>query len=145
METTDKKFLVIRMSSLGDIVLTAPIYKNIKEKYPDAFVALLVKPQFKEALQSNPYIDEIITFTNLFETVSLIKQKNFSYLLDLHNNLRSFLIRSFTKIPNISIYKKNSFARKLFVNFRLPSPVLEKHSLEKYLNALEKFNIEPKF
>lgn len=145
METNQKKFLVIRMSSLGDIILTAPVYKNIKEKYPDSYISLIVKPQFKEALASNPYIDEIITFTNLFSVVKKIRQENFTHLLDLHNNLRSFLIKLFVKIPNVSTYKKYSFSRKLFVKFRFPNPVLEKHSLEKYLNSLEKFDIPIKF
>ena len=52
--------LVVRLSSLGDIVLSSPVYKNIKQAWPNARITLLVKPAFSQALAGHPDIDEIL-------------------------------------------------------------------------------------
>ena len=52
--------LVVRFSSLGDIVLSSPVYKNIKAAWPNARITLLVKPAFSQALAGHPDIDEIL-------------------------------------------------------------------------------------
>ena len=54
--------LVVRLSSLGDIVLSSPVYKNIKAAWPNARVTLLVKPAFSQALAGHPDIDEILIY-----------------------------------------------------------------------------------
>ena len=53
------KFLVIRFSSIGDIILTSPVVRCLKKQLPDAEVHYLIKPQFKPVMAHNPYIDKI--------------------------------------------------------------------------------------
>ena len=60
MNKNKPNILVIRLSSLGDIVLSSPVYKNIKAAWPDARITILVKPQFAQALAGHPDIDEIM-------------------------------------------------------------------------------------
>lgn len=97
------KILVLRLSSLGDVILTAPALRSLKSHWPDCRISVLVKPQFAGALEGNPNVDEIIPFRGLPEVLSRIRAGGFTHLLDLHSNLRSFLIRTLSGIPKISI------------------------------------------
>ena len=130
------RILVIRLSSLGDIVLTAPVYERIKQAWPEAEIWVLVKPSYAQALAGNPSITQVISFGGLWKTLKLIRSKKFTHLLDLHNNLRSLVLRRLSGIPNISIYRKDAWARRLFVFFRKNSSALKKHVSEKYLEAV---------
>lgn len=135
------KILVIRLSSLGDVILTAPVFKNIKARWPDCSISLLVKPQFAGVLEANPHIDRIIPFKSIKETLALIRAQSYTHLLDLHGNFRSFLIRRFSGVPQIAVYRKNALGRRLYVAFGLRSPGLEKHTVERYLEALSRWDI----
>ena len=53
-----RKFLVIRFSSIGDIVLTTPVVRCLKKQVPGAIIHYLIKPQFKMVMVPNPYIDK---------------------------------------------------------------------------------------
>ena len=137
MENKNNKVLVLRLSSLGDIVLLSPVFKNIKAKWPDSKITLLVKEQFAQALAGHPDIDEIMVFKGFIPTLREIRAAHFTHLLDLHSTLRTMLLSLFSGIPNKQRYNKNSLARRLYVKFKMPSPALEKHTLEKYLEALK--------
>ncbi|MCL2888066.1 MAG: lipopolysaccharide heptosyltransferase II [Elusimicrobia bacterium] len=136
------KILVIRLSSLGDIVLSSPVYKNLKAKWPNSHIALLVKKQFADVLAGHPDIDEIITLkSSNLATANEIKKKHFTHLLDLHSNFRSMSIAALSGIPNKVKYNKNTVARRLYVKYRKQSPELEKHTLDKYLDALKAWDV----
>ena len=64
MNEKQPKILVVRLSSLGDIVLSSPVYKNIKAAWPNARITLMVKPQFAQVLAGHPDIDEIMVSEN---------------------------------------------------------------------------------
>lgn len=135
------KILVVRLSSLGDVVLTAPVYKNLKAHWPDCRISVLVKPQFAPALEGNPYISEIIPFTGLSSALRRIRAEGFTHLLDLHDNLRSFFLREFSGIPAKAVYRKNAVARRLFVAFGWTSPSLQQHNVDRYLQALAPWGV----
>ncbi|MFA6583593.1 MAG: lipopolysaccharide heptosyltransferase II, partial [Elusimicrobiaceae bacterium] len=148
-EDIDKNYtphiLVARLSSLGDIILTSPVYRNIKDKWPNSKISVLVKPQFAQALAGNPHIDAIIPFQGIWHTLRIINQKEITHFLDLHATLRTFLISFFSNIPYKSRYKKDSMARRLFVRFGIPSPKLQRHVLDRYLQALAAWDIPIKY
>lgn len=144
-ETKEHKILVMRLSSLGDIVLLSPVFKNIKDKWPDAHITLLVKEQFAQVLMGHPDIDGIMVFRGFFSTLMEIRKAKFSHLLDLHSTLRTMLLSLFSGVRNKKRYNKNSVARRMYVKFKLPSPALEKHTLEKYLEALKDWDIPTKY
>lgn len=139
------KVLVMRLSSLGDIVLLSPVFKNIKEAWKDAYITLLVKEQFAQALSGHPDIDEIMVFKGFLPTLTEIRHAKFDYLLDLHSTLRTMLLSLFSSIPNKQRYNKNPVRRRMYVKFKMTSPVLEKHTLEKYLEALKVWDIPIKY
>ena len=139
------KILVIRMSSLGDIILAAPVLRNLKARWPLSGVYLLVKPQFSAAASNSAFLSGKVEFKGLFKTARELNAAGFDLIIDLHANLRSRLLCAMVKAPLKIRYRKDSLARKLFVNFRTPSPVLEKHTLERYLETLSAVGVEVKY
>jgi heptosyltransferase-2 len=135
------RILVIRMSSLGDIILTAPVLRNLRRRWPEARISMLVKPQFASAAAKNPFISDLIVFKNLWTALREIRVEKYDILLDLHANPRSRLLAFFSGIRLRARYRKDSLPRRLFVNFRIPSPALEKHTLEKYLAVLDAIGV----
>lgn len=142
MNEKQPKILVARLSSLGDIVLSSPVYKNLKAKWPQCHITLLVKPQFAQVLAGHPDIDEImVAKKGLWGNIHQVRAGHFTHYLDLHANLKSILIGWFSHIPNKLRYSKNPVARRLYVKFRKNSPVLEKHTLERYLETLKAWEV----
>ncbi|MFA6092958.1 MAG: lipopolysaccharide heptosyltransferase II [Elusimicrobiota bacterium] len=135
------RILVLRLSSLGDVVLTTPVYRNLKAHWPAAHISVMVKPQFAAALARNPHIDEVLPYRGHREALALIRGKPFTHLLDLHANARTFWLRHLAGIPNVSVYRKDALARRLFVYFRLSSPSLVRHTLDRYLEALSAWGV----
>ncbi len=80
------KILVIRLSSIGDIVLTTPVLRCIKKTQPDSCIHYMCKPAFASILQTNPYIDHLHEYGEETETV---QNEHFDYIIDLQNNHRS--------------------------------------------------------
>ena len=135
------RILVIRMSSLGDIILTAPVFRNLKARWPGARVDLLVKPQFRAAAAGSAFIDNVIPFTGLLGAANAVNAAGYDLVLDLHATLRSRLLCLLADAPLKLRYHKASLDRRLFVDFRIPSPSLEKHTLDRYLEPLERLGV----
>src|ERR1700759_4834463 len=88
------KFLIIRFSSIGDIVLTTPAIRCLKKQIPDAEIHFLTKEKFKAVTIANPYIDKFHYYTNdLNAIVDELKKEKFDYIIDLHKNLRTYSLR----------------------------------------------------
>jgi ADP-heptose:LPS heptosyltransferase len=108
------KILVIRFSSIGDIVLTTPVVRCLKKQYPQAQLHYLTKKQFVSILQSNPYLDKIHLLEGDLQPVvlELLKEK-FDYVIDLHNNLRTKYVKVLlrqafnSRIESFSVNKLN--------------------------------------
>ena len=143
IRTGNPKILIIRMSSLGDIILTAPVFRSLKAKWPGAILDILVKPQFLGAVSKNSFINRALPFTGFAAAVAAINSGGYDVILDLHATLRSRLLCLAARAPLKLRYRKDSLARKLFVNFRIPSPALEKHTLDRYLEALAPLGVPP--
>lgn len=137
------RILVVRLSSLGDVVLTGPVYKSLKAHWPDAHVAVLVKPQFAAVLEGHPGVDEVIRWRGLGDALKRIRAGGFTHLLDLHGTFRSRLISTLSGVPVRAAYRKDALARRLFVAFGLPSPSLQRHTVDRYLEALSAWGVPP--
>ena len=93
------KVLVIRFSSIGDIVLTSPILRNFKKTYPTAELHFICKKAFEKVINQNPYIDKCwFLEDNLNEVITNLQAENFSCVIDLHKNIRSYKIKKEQKI-----------------------------------------------
>lgn len=102
------KVLILRFSSIGDIVLTTPVVRCLKQQVKDIEIHYLTKPQFKGILTTNIYIDKVHTLdASLTNTVDLLKQENFDEVIDLHNNLRTKRVKLALGKPSHSFNKLN--------------------------------------
>jgi heptosyltransferase-2 len=129
------KILVIRFSSMGDIIYTTPVVRCLKKQLQDAEVHFLTKPAFKYIYDNNPYVDHLLLLKpTLSETVEEIKSENYDYIIDLHNNLRTSLIKLKTGIKS-STFKKQRLRKWLSLKFnlKLVPPV---HLVERYLKTV---------
>ena len=134
------KFLIIRFSSIGDIVLTSPVVRCLKTQFPDAEVHFLTKKRNADLLQANPYIDQIhLLDKSLSDIIQTLKAENFDYVIDLHNNLRSLAVKLRLKVKSYSFNKLN-FRKILLTKFKL-NTMPEGHIVERNLETLRHFNI----
>jgi len=130
------KILVIRFSSMGDIIYTTPVVRCLKNQLPDAEVHFLTKPAFKYIYDNNPYVDKLLLLRpSLSETIDEIKAQKYDHIIDLHNNLRTAIIKLQTRIHS-STYKKQTIRKWLSLKFnlKLVPPV---HLVDRYLKAVK--------
>ncbi|MCB0734782.1 MAG: glycosyltransferase family 9 protein [Flavobacteriales bacterium] len=132
------KVLVIRFSSIGDIVLTTPVVRCLKNQL-NAEVHYLTKPGFSSLLANNPYVDQVWTLDspNLREE---LKRAGFTLVVDLHNNLRSRKITSGLR-TDIRRFNKINIAKWLVVN-KLSRSLPEWHIVDRYLQTVEHLSVK---
>ncbi len=133
------KFLVIRLSSIGDIVLTTPVVRCLKQQVPNAEVHFLTKKQFIPVLKANPHLDGIHEYNGTAAVLRLIKDNGFHYIIDLHNNLRTALIKSRSPVIAFS-FKKLNIQKWLLVNFK-KDIMPDVHIVDRYLDTLKLFDV----
>ncbi len=135
------KFLIIRFSSIGDIVLTTPVVRCLKQQYPQAEIHYLTLPAYKSILMHNPYIDEVHVLDKpLLKKVLEIKHVGFDFAIDLHNNLRTRIIKSALDIPSFSFDKLNVEKAQLVTLKQQSLPNV--HIVDRYLDTLKSFGIK---
>ena len=136
-----KRFLIIRFSSIGDIVLTSPVVRCLKNQFPEAEIQYLTKKRNFDLIQANPYIDKIHLFgDSLSETIRDLKSENFDYIIDLHNNLRSLRVKFALNTKSLTFNKLN-IRKFLFIRFKIDS-MPEGHIVDRNLETLQLFNIK---
>jgi len=127
------KVLIIRFSSIGDVVLTTPIIRAIAEQ-TDFEVHFLTKARFASVLHHNPHIAKVYTIEDkLGEVLTYLKKEQYSYLIDLHKNLRSFRLRMALGVPAYH-FPKNNIEKWLLVNFKV-NKLPESHIVDRYFQA----------
>lgn len=135
------KFLIIRFSSIGDIVLTSPVVRCLKTQYPGAEVHFLTKKRNADLLQANPYIDKIQLYDgSISNLISDLKAEKYDYIIDLHNNLRSLAVKFSLNAQSYSFNKLN-FRKLLFTRFGI-NTMPDKHIVDRAMETLRSFNIE---
>jgi len=135
------RFLVIRFSSIGDIILTTPVVRCLKQQVEDAEVHYITKGSFASILEANPYIDKIhVLENNLIDTICELREKEFDYIIDLHNNLRSLRIRSSLQRMFFAVNKLN-FRKWLLVNFKIDR-MPDVHIVDRYMETLHVFDVK---
>jgi len=134
------KILVIRFSSIGDIVLTTPVVRSIKKQLPDVSIHYLTKKQFGRLLEVNPFVDRVFTISDkVSEVLHELKQQQYTHIVDLHKNLRSAQVVRSLHMPHSSFDKLN-LQKWLLVNMKINRmPAL--HIVERYMQAVKKLGV----
>ena len=135
------KILVIRFSSIGDIVLCSGAIRCIKKTYPEAEIHWATKAKFQSIMEVSPYIDKIFTMENsVNEIVEKTNQHKYNFVIDLHKNIRSRRLTISTKSKVINFDKKN-LSKYLKVRFKSKRIVIS-HLADRYFDALITINVQ---
>lgn len=142
------KFLIIRFSSFGDVLLTSPVLKKIKEVYPDSEIDFLVYNSFSEAITDNPNLNKIHIFQKqnsknldyINDLTEKLKEENYDYVIDLHSKLLSRYIGKKLKGKYIK-YNKRKWWKSLLVKLRLIKYKADAPIIKQYFKPLKSIGI----
>jgi len=135
------KFLVIRFSSIGDIVLTTPVVRCLKLQRPDIEIHFLIKPQFKSVMANNPYIDKIHVLQQDWSAmIEELRAENFDQVIDLHHNLRTLRVKKALKVPSRSFNKLN-IEKFIYTRFKL-NIMPKVHVVDRYMETVAPFGVK---
>ncbi len=128
------KVLIVRFSSIGDIVLTSPIARCLK-LLPDVQVHYFTKASFKSIVAHNPNIDKSYYLDDNFdEVITQLKKEKYDYIIDLHKNIRTLKVKKALKCKSFTFNKLN-FEKWMLVNFK-KNILPDKSIVERYFEAV---------
>ena len=150
MPKETKRILIIRLSSLGDVILTTPVVAALKAKFPRSELFFLTKARYSDLLRNDPRISSLVEFdpvgrhrglSGFMSLISELRSHDFDLLIDLHANLRSFVLRRLVKSRVKLKYCKRWLRRWLMVHLKFlkAKPV---RTLESYLEPLQRLGVE---
>ena len=134
------RLLFIRFSSIGDIVFTTPAIRCAKLQIPNAEIHFLTKTSMKAVTEANPYIDHFHYFNdNLSQLVDSFKEIKFDYIIDLHNNFRTFKIKKSLGVPALT-YQKLSIQKLLLTKWHF-NFMPKRHISDRCLDTLKTLGV----
>lgn len=126
------KLLIVRFSSIGDIVLTTPVIRCLKKQL-NAEIYFLTKKSYAPLLEANPYVSKIIFLEDL--NLKDLNQYCFNYIIDLHSNIRSHLL-CLQLSSQTKRYHKSNWKKMLFIGLGINKPS-SIHVVERYMQAVK--------
>ncbi len=147
MKIDPQNILICRLSSIGDIVLTFPLIRVLRHRFPKAELHYLVKQEYADLLRSHPGLDRVWSFDAQSGWVGLrrlkreIRSVSYDLFVDIHRNLRSIYMRSGLSGTTVVTYNKCVFRRWLLIHTGLNTyrHVVPVH--QRYLKALTSLQI----
>ena len=134
------KVLILRFSSIGDIVLTTPVIRCLKKQI-GAEIHYLTKAQYAPVLEPNPYIDKVYSFQkDPGEVLPALGKERYDRLIDLHKNLRSLRIKRALGWPG-STFDKLNIEKWLLVNTGI-NLLPHVHIVDRYMQAVRKLGVD---
>lgn len=143
MESSNRpvKFLFLRFSSIGDIVLTTPVVRRLKEQVPNAEISYLTKPAFAQMLENNPYVNEVLCLEGSIKDVAKkLKYAHFDYIIDLHNNVRTWKLKNRLKTLSFA-FRKLNYEKWVLVNFKI-NKLPNMHIVDRYMETVRLFDVQ---
>lgn len=135
------KILIIRFSSIGDIVLTTPVIRCIKQQIQGVEVHYITKQNFSSVISSNPYIDKLYTIKeSTSEIIDQLKKENYDYVIDLHHNVRTLKLKLALGIKSYS-FRKLNWEKMLMVYFKI-NKLPKLHIVDRYFETLTSIGVK---
>lgn len=135
------KILVIRFSSIGDIVLTTPVVRCLKTQVENVQVHYVTKLQYKSILEHNPYIDKLFYLEeSLSALAEELRKEKYNFVVDLHNNLRTRILKFRLGAPAVSFNKLN-VEKWLMVNLKI-NKLPDVHIVDRYLETTKALGVK---
>ncbi|HCK98604.1 MAG TPA: hypothetical protein DHW42_00665 [Candidatus Marinimicrobia bacterium] len=112
-----QKILVVRLSSLGDIIVMTPIFRALRERYPTAQIDYLIKTEFQSLLENNPFISNLLVFgaksgfRGWRELCRKLAAEEYNIYIDMHNNLRSRVLGHYLRRSSLLRFRKPRLKR----------------------------------
>ncbi len=135
------KLLVIRFSSIGDIILTSPVLRCLKQRVPGVEIHFLTKAQFRDLVAHSPHVDKVHTMEgDVSEALPALKKEGFTEIIDLHHNLRTWKVKRALAVPAHSFPKLN-IEKWMLVNLkrdRMP----RMHIVDRYLSTVAHLGVK---
>jgi lipopolysaccharide heptosyltransferase II len=147
-EFSPGSILLIRLSSLGDVILTTPLIRALKDRFPEAGIDFLTKKEFAQLFQSHPHIRHVHAFDTregfwgLRALCRKIRAQGYDLIVDLHVNPRSIYISLLGGGRLVRRYRKHSFQRQVLKRFRINFLRNAGPVIQRYFTAVEDFGIE---
>ncbi len=127
MNSAKKKFLIIKPSSIGDIVHALPFLRTLRANHPSAYIAWMIEESFQDLIKHNPDLDEVIpirtkywrkslntqSWNEICETIKLLKERKFDWTFDLQGLIKTGFIALMTGAPNRVGFHKNNCREKV--------------------------------
>ncbi|NGX35121.1 MAG: Lipopolysaccharide core heptosyltransferase RfaQ [Candidatus Anoxychlamydiales bacterium] len=154
-----KKILVIKLRHLGDVLLTTPVFYNLKNNLKDVKIDAFIYEDSKEILKNNPYVNEVITYNRDVKKLSFfkrlrrelkilkdVKKKKYDLVINLTEGDRGAIIAKFSKAKyrvGIDPEKKGFFKKEKIYTHIVKNVKTTRHTVEKNLDALRRIGIFP--
>lgn len=135
------KILVVRFSSIGDIVLTTPVLRCIKQQLKGVELHFITKQNFISVIENNSYVDKFYTIEkNISEVIPQLKKENYDYVIDLHHNIRTLKLKAALGKKYFSFNKLN-WEKFLIVNLKI-NKLPQKHIVDRYFEAVDLIGVK---
>ncbi len=149
------QILILKPSSLGDIICSLPVAQSIREQMPDAVISWVVKTRFRDIVERCPTVNgEIIEFNHcgglrglgrLMQTVKSLKGRRFDAVLDFQGLMRSgmmtWAVDSPLKVGSAAAREGSRLAYNSIVP--LPADGTNSHAIDRLLQFLPALGLEP--
>lgn len=134
------KVLVIRLSSIGDVVLATPVVRCLKSQLEGCEVHLITKKICGELLRGNPYIDRLIEYDGGDQQLAMLREQEYDCVVDIHNNHRSRRLRRGIGTRSL-VYRKENIGKFMLVLFK-KDIMSGRHVVERYLDAVKPLGVK---
>ena len=136
-----RKILVIRLSSIGDIIWTTPVVRCLKNQLEDIELHYCTKIQYRSLVESNPYIDKIHFLENdLNSLIEQLRKEEYDFVVDLHKNIRSLIIKFKLGVKSAA-YNKLWIQRFFFTKFQI-NFMPNCHVVDRYMDTVKQLGVE---
>jgi heptosyltransferase-2 len=154
LNTAVYKILIIRLSSLGDVLLASPLVRSLREKFKNAQIDFLIRSEYIDIVRHNPHLTNVVElnaregFPELRKLKKHIYQEKYHVILDIHKNLRSIYLCWGMQLRGTQIYKikKQQFVRFLLIKLKINLYQKFKSRIipvwEKYLQTADRLGID---
>jgi ADP-heptose:LPS heptosyltransferase len=135
------KVLVVRFSSIGDVVITSAVLRALAIKYPSATIHFATKMAFAPLVQYHPAVHKVHALDHDFRSfVNEVKSEAFTHVIDLHKNLRTKRLRTALSMVKWYSYDKLNWQKWLYVNLKI-NRLPRKHIVHRYFEGLKDLDL----
>ncbi len=142
-----RKILIVRFSSIGDIILASPLIRVLRAKYPTSQIDFLIKSEFAEILRFNPYLSTLLEYHisipgDLMKLCDIVRREKYDLLIDIQNNIRSFYLRMKSRAGRIAVLNKRALRRFVLIRFHVNLYREIIPVSERYIESVSRLGVE---